>query len=307
MIPLDCADYWWPNRGTSQFDIARAIDEAHDLGFTEVIAQDGMGAQHWIEPHRDAIKRGGLRLSIGLGMDGAWDDAQTGITAICNALDADPDCRVYPDDERAAKWETAAGRALVWSISQGVFAHYSVGPDPVRDTDAEALRRAWVRARIRQAGWWAPLSITTGDGHVVPTHPGAPHQAWASLCATQYPQTYGAPVRFASLSMLAHSRDSSQYQKLGTLASAIFPTFQAYGRDVPDVVRSMMLEPRHNEWDRIERDARNRAGRLAALALAGHGYLGPGAVGAYQQVAGLDVDDLCGEETCRALGVAWPG
>jgi hypothetical protein len=277
--------YLWPNRGESACDVPRAVEEMASLGVEFVIAMAGMDSEHWIHPLRPRLASLGLDVSIGFGMDGAWTDAHMAVCRIIEALDAHAGF-VDLDDERAAKWESKAGRALAGAIADGVLA---ARPD--------------ARPRMAQAGWWAPFSDHAGH----PTHPGAPHHEWARLCATQRPQCYGAPRRGSSAAMLAWSRNASQYPTLGYDRAAILPTFQAYQRDVIDHVATLTADPEVILWDFLEMDLRCRAALLAVKVLRANGFTGPSAVAEFQKAAGLHADNACGEHTCGALGVAWPG
>lgn len=157
------------------------------------------------------------------------------------------------------------------------------------DTPEQATLRASIRNRMRQAGWWAPTRLPSGQ----PTHPGAPHRAWIRLCAHQDPQDYGDPADLSKPpsespdhSLPMHVWSVQQYGELGVDAANVRPTFQAYRKRIADTVQCATAVDECQFWDALEMDDACRTGLriVRALAIFG-GFTGPLAVAQFETLA----------------------
>jgi len=288
------AMWLWPHKGhhwdsDTWPSAERVANELADLGVTTVIPQAGRdSARQWCTPaHVAAYRAKGIRVLIGLGLDGAAADlVNTTADCINAALSVTHVDGVMLDWE--GRWDGKA--ALGAQVADRVLAAH---PDAAE--------------RVVDCPWWAPL--TTPGEHA--THGGAPTVGFGKLAKTRFVQAYGANVPGspdgASLKMLDWARDTSQYAKIAAKAGVapwtIMGSFQTYGRSLQDTIDTLLREPTQVLWSWTEMDDQCVIALKAVKALSSRGHTGVGAVRAVQASAGLSVDGKVGPKTVAALGV----
>lgn len=270
---------WVWNKGNpwSQVNVTKLISDCARWGIRGILPHSGTGGLDW-------LASGPLERfrAAGLGVVGSLGIIST--QRIVDVLHA-------PLDGCCLDWET------YWDGKQALA-------QSIVDAVLTAVPAA--RGRVIDCPWWAPLF--TPNGH--PTHPRAPTLQFGELCVDRYTQDYGAPVDGRTASMLAWSRNATQYASFHQpwlMRSAA----QGYHRSVSDVVTWSMAESTNGAtaivWDYLELDASTTCALDCRIALLSKGFAGALAVQHFQQAhPPLVVDGIVGPKTCAALGVTAP-
>jgi hypothetical protein len=169
---------------------------------------------------------------------------------------------------------------------------------------------AWHRL-VTHCHWWAPYFYVDRAGNHHATWADWPNEEFTRICGgAVFPQCYGAAqakagetpesVRGRSLHMLKWSRDPSQYPRVGTPASRVFPSFQAYARTVSDVAEAFVAEPTQVVWHYNQLDLAGAKGLRAGARVRADGFA---AVAEWQRAHGLAADGAVGPLTLAAMGL----
>lgn len=253
----------WPTQGWSKINPNKLAGDCKVLGIDGVIPHAAFDAAGWLykagQHNRvSELQNEGLLVSVGIGRSRGLDDrpAEACAKAIIEALEVPGQLPVMLDWE--GTYDRPGGKAKAALIADKVLAAHADAAD-----------------RITDCPWWAPTYYLKGRKKQY-THPNAPVAEFGRLARQdRYVQAYGTALG-QSLTMLAWSRDTTQYGALSRAANVppwtIRGAFLTYKRPWQDVVTTLFAEPNQILWSYTEMTPEVRQGLRVWKTLRDRGF-----------------------------------